>query len=48
MRAEDIRYIYLGARAGIISPQALRNSEFFEIRYQRDGTWVFEALEYTP
>jgi hypothetical protein len=44
LQMEDIRYVYLGARGGVISPKALETSGKFAIRYHQDGTWVFETL----
>jgi hypothetical protein len=48
MRVEDIHYVYLGGRGGIISPQALAESEYFETRYQQGGIWIFEARQFSP
>jgi hypothetical protein len=45
MRNNNIRYIYLGVRGGILSPKVLSESSLFITRYQQGGTWVFEALE---
>jgi hypothetical protein len=42
MEAEGIRYVYLGARGGVISPQALERSPRFVTRYHEGVTWVFE------
>jgi hypothetical protein len=44
LQTEEIHYVYLGARGGVISPKALQNSDKFAVRYHRDGTWVFETL----
>jgi hypothetical protein len=41
LRSQGIRYVYLGARGGILSPQALRESEAFEVLYAHEGAWVF-------
>ncbi|HBY07090.1 MAG TPA: hypothetical protein DEH22_04635, partial [Chloroflexi bacterium] len=48
MRAENIRYVYTGGRGGAISPIALSQSELFAVRFQQNGTWVFEALPQNP
>ncbi len=40
----SLRYIYLGARGGVLSPQALDQSPRFATLYHQDGVWVFEAL----
>jgi hypothetical protein len=37
------RYIYLGGRGGVISAQALAESDQFITRYHHENTWVFEA-----
>jgi len=42
LQANNIRYIYLGARGGTISPQALRDSPLFELIYDRDGVRIFK------
>jgi hypothetical protein len=41
--AHQLRYIYIGARGGIISPQKLSGSGLFEQLYQQDGTWIFRV-----
>jgi len=43
MQAENFHFVYTGARGGVISPQALSQSELFSVRYQQDNTWVFEV-----
>jgi hypothetical protein len=48
LRSENIHFLYIGARGGIISPQTLAESELFSEQYQQNGTWVFEALENVP
>jgi hypothetical protein len=45
MEAEGIRYVYLGARGGVISPRALERSARFAVRYHEGVTWVFERRE---
>ena len=44
MESEGIGYVYLGARGGVISAQALDESSRFSLRYHEAGTWVFERL----
>jgi hypothetical protein len=39
----NYRYIYIGGRGGVISPQSLDQSLLFDTRYQNGGTWVFET-----
>lgn len=46
LRKNDIRYVYLGARGGVISPQALAGSPQFRLLYQKNGSWLFEALQF--
>lgn len=41
MLAENLRYLYIGARGGPLSPQALLDSQLFELQYSQEGTWVF-------
>jgi hypothetical protein len=38
----NYRFIYLGGRGGVISPQSLEDSSFFDPIYHDQGTWVFE------
>ncbi|MFN2128211.1 MAG: hypothetical protein ACK2TU_10170, partial [Anaerolineales bacterium] len=44
LQVEDIHYVYLGARGGVISPKALETSGKFAVRYHQDGTWLFETI----
>jgi hypothetical protein len=39
------RYIYVGARGGILSPHALAEDPSFKTLYHHENTWVFEALK---
>jgi hypothetical protein len=41
LRGQGIHYIYLGVRGGALSPQALRESDQFEVLYDYEGAWVF-------
>jgi hypothetical protein len=43
LRGHDLRYIYLGARGGVLSPQALLESDQFEVLYSDQGAWVFSV-----
>jgi hypothetical protein len=38
---QGIRYIYVGARGGVLSTSALQNSPQYSLLYQSQGTWVF-------
>jgi hypothetical protein len=42
MRAQGIRFVYLGRRGGVLSPKLLAHSGLFQIRYSQAGTWLFE------
>ncbi len=48
MQIENIDFVYTGVRGGVISPHALAESNLFKVRYQQDGTWVFEAVNNAP
>ena len=48
LQSENIHFVYTGGRGGILSPQALMESELFEVRYQQEGTWVFETSNISP
>ena len=41
LRDQNLHYIYLGVRGGKLSPQALQESDQFEVLYAKDGAWVF-------
>jgi len=41
LRGQGIHYIYLGARGGVLSPQALLESDQFKVLYAEKGVWVF-------
>jgi hypothetical protein len=43
LQEQGYRFIYIGARGGLFSPQALGNSPYFKQRYHGTGTWIFEA-----
>jgi len=45
LRTYGYRYIYIGERGGVISPQSLKESPLFETRYSNHGTWVFETRQ---
>jgi hypothetical protein len=48
MQSENIQFLYIGARGGIISPQRLVNSMLFSSIYHLDGAWVFLLNEFDP
>jgi len=39
---QDIRYIYIGKRGGILSPKLLDESSLFKSIFSSEGTWVFK------
>jgi hypothetical protein len=41
---QGIRYVYVGARGGALSPRDMNNSPLFSTLYNNEGTWVFEVL----
>jgi hypothetical protein len=43
LRAWGITHVYVGARGGVLSPQALAASEGYRAIYARQGVWVFEV-----
>jgi len=42
--ANDIEYIYIGAKGGALSPKRLSNSPLFKTIYSNNGTWVFQVI----
>jgi hypothetical protein len=44
LKENEIKYVFTGARGGLISPKALDESEYFTQRYNQDGVWIFEVL----
>ncbi len=38
----NIHYIYIGKRGGVLSPKLLSDSLYFESIFSSDGTWVFK------
>jgi len=42
--AQDIHYIYIGARGGALSPKALNTSDLYKTLYNFEDTWVFQLL----
>jgi hypothetical protein len=43
LQAQDIQFVFLGVRGGVLSPTRLADSGLFEVRYAQDGAWVFEV-----
>ena len=44
LRERGVSHVYVGARGGVLSAQALAASESYRPVYARDGVWVFEVL----
>ncbi len=42
---EDIHYIYIGARGGALSPQAMQDSNLYQTLYHVADTWVFRVVQ---
>lgn len=38
--SQEIRYIFIGARGGVLPPEKLISSGLFEILYHQEGTWI--------
>jgi hypothetical protein len=45
LRQNNLRYVYLGARGGAISPSSLLESPDFLLLYRANGSWVFEVVK---
>ena len=45
MVSKDIKYLFLGAKGGIFSPQAFLNSPLYQNIYSENGTWIFKVKE---
>lgn len=45
MRERNINYLFIGAKGGLFSPQALVNTPFFREIYSQNGVWIFERIE---
>ena len=42
LHAQNIRFVYVGRRGGVLSPQVLSESGLFIQRYAQSGVWIFE------
>lgn len=45
MRENGIRYLYLGHKGGVMSPDLLQSSESFELIYSNQGVWIFKRID---
>jgi len=43
LQEQNIRYIYIGARGGVLSPRSMQNSPLYQSLYHQDGAWVFQV-----
>jgi branched-subunit amino acid transport protein len=41
LSTNQLHYIYIGAKGGILSPEKLSSSDLFNISYHKDGVWIF-------
>ena len=48
LRQQNIRYVYLGARGGVICGSCLRYSPLFRLLYARNGVQIYEVLPGKP
>ncbi len=48
LQEQNINYVFNGVQGGEISPMALSDSRLFEVRYQANGTWLFEVMKKPP
>jgi hypothetical protein len=44
LQSRQIRYVFIGARGGVLSPYALGQSPHFTTLYAEQGVWIFEVL----
>jgi hypothetical protein len=42
LQSQGIHYLFIGAKGGAFSARALRESDLYELIYDRDGTWLFK------
>ncbi len=45
MLENEIRYLYIGAKGGLLSPEKLQQSKKFQVLYNNQTTWVFQINE---
>ncbi|OGO12645.1 MAG: hypothetical protein A2Y53_05410 [Chloroflexi bacterium RBG_16_47_49] len=41
LSSNQLNYLYIGAKGGVLSPEKLSASDLFTIRYHKDGVWIF-------
>jgi hypothetical protein len=43
LSSQQLHYIYIGAKGGVIPPEKLASSELFSVLYHQDGVWIFRV-----
>ena len=43
LTTNELHYVYIGAKGGVLSPELLTKSELFTNIYHRDGVWIFST-----
>ena len=43
LSSQQLHYIYIGAKGGVIPPEKLVTSELFSVLYHQDGVWIFRV-----
>jgi hypothetical protein len=43
LTTNQLHYVYIGAKGGVLSPELLTKSELFTIIYHKDGVWLFST-----
>ena len=41
LTTNQLHYIFIGTRGGVISPEKLSSSDLFTVVYKQDGVWIF-------
>jgi hypothetical protein len=43
LNSQQLHYIYIGAKGGVIPPEKLASSGLFSVLYHHDGVWIFRV-----
>ena len=43
LNSQQLHYIYVGAKGGVIPPEKLASNELFGVLYHQDGVWIFRV-----
>jgi hypothetical protein len=43
LHSQQLDYVYIGARGGVIPPEKLHSSGLFNVLYHQDGVWIFRV-----